>query len=384
MFKSLPMLYGVSRVGKVKQWQAAVQGNPDGTATIIIMSGYVGGKIREIPKVVRKGKNIGKANETTPFDQAVSQIESAWNGKRDQNYELEQMDPDGDYIPRLMLPQLAKGVRKGKIVFPCFMQPKFNGVCNLAETCVQSPAFPNVIQHHSRGGHLFETLAHLDKWILANEWNVPVHGELYVHGWSLQKIGSYTKKIKPDQHLLEYWLYDLADPSMPFKDRISLLMIGVTQLDQMARDEGVVSPIKFAPTIMVHSYEEAKQWHDKWVQEGYEGGMLKNAEGRYLFQYNSNDLEKVKDYEDAEFEIIGGKEGTGTDEGCIVYRCRTVEGEEFDVRPRGTVEDRRQMLIDLPNDLGKPLTVRFAEYSDDGVPLQPVGVPEGEAVRDYE
>jgi hypothetical protein len=30
------------------------------------------------------------------------------------------------------------------------------------------------------------------------------------------------------------------------------------------------------------------------------------------------------------------------------------------------------------------LTVRFAEFSDEGVPLQPVGVPEAEAVRDYE
>ena len=39
MFKSLPTLYGISRVGKVKQWQAAVQGNDDGTATIIIKSG---------------------------------------------------------------------------------------------------------------------------------------------------------------------------------------------------------------------------------------------------------------------------------------------------------------------------------------------------------
>ena len=82
MFKSLPMLYGVSRIGKVKQWQPAVQGNEDGTATIIIHSGYVGGKIREIPKLIKKGKNIGKSNETTPFNQAVSEIESKWNGKR--------------------------------------------------------------------------------------------------------------------------------------------------------------------------------------------------------------------------------------------------------------------------------------------------------------
>jgi len=378
MLKSLPMLYGVSRVGKVKQWQAAVQGNDDGTATIIIKSGYVGQKITERPKVVRKGKNIGKANETTPFEQAVSQIESQWNKKRDQNYELEQMDPD-NYTPRLMLPQLAKGNKKGKIVFPAYIQPKLNGVCNLAEQQPNPLINDITVLHHSRGGHLFETLAHLDPWIKELNAPGPTHGELYVHGWSLQKIGSYTKKLKEDQHLLEYWLYDIANLHMPFTDRIQWLEQHIYDLHSIGN-----CPIRFTPTSIVNNYEEAKIFHDKCVQDGYEGAMLKNMNGMYIFQYNSNDVEKVKEFEDDEFEIIGGKEGTGTDEGCVIYRCITESGGEFDVRPRGTVEDRKQMLIDLPNDIGKMLTVRFAEYSEDRIPQQPVGIPEGEAIRDYE
>jgi len=147
---------------------------------------------------------------------------------------------------------------------------------------------------------------------------------------------------------------------------------------------GPDSPIKFTPTVIVVNYAEAKAYHDTCVQNGFEGGMLKNADGIYMFQYNSDDIEKVKEFEDAEFEIIGGKEGTGTDTGCIIYRCITESGREFDARPRGTVEDRQQMFIDLPNVIGKKLIVRFAEYSEDGIPLQPVGIPEAEAIRDYE
>ncbi len=147
---------------------------------------------------------------------------------------------------------------------------------------------------------------------------------------------------------------------------------------------GPDSPVKLTPTISVSSYEEAKTQHDKWVEMGFEGGMLKNKNGIYMFQYNSNDIEKVKEFEDEEFEIVGGKEGVGTDTGCVIYRCKTDEGKEFDARPRGTVEDRQQMFLDLPNDIGKKLTVRFAEWSDDMIPQQPVGVPEAEAVRDYE
>ncbi len=374
MIRKLPILFGVSRVGKVKQWQAKAVRHENGTASIIIESGYVGGKIREIPKLIKKGKNIGKANETSPFEQAESEIISQWKGKRDQNYEPDQMDPN-NYTPRLMLPQLAKGSRKGKIVFPAFIQPKFNGVCNLAEIYnLQS------ILHHSRGGNLFETLAHLDEWLYELAAPAPTHGELYVHGWSLQKIGSYTKKIKPDQHLLEYWLYDLAWIGPPFEERMAWLDEMVPKLYKVRDD----CPIKLSPTFLVNNYDEAKFYHDRCVQNGYEGAMLKNKAGIYMFQYNSNDLEKVKDYEDDEFEIIGGKEGTGADEGCVIYRCKTESGGEFDARPRGTQEDRRLMFINLPNDIGKKLTVRYAELSDDGIPLQPVGVPEAEAVRDYE
>jgi DNA ligase-1 len=366
-----PILYGLSRIGKVKQWKTKVVAHDNGMASIIVYSGYVGGKIREMPKLIKKGKNIGKANETSPFEQAVSEAQSKWTGKRFENYELDMIDPD-NYTPRLMLPQLAKGVGKGKIVYPAFIQPKFNGICNLAEN-----AYPTVL-HHSRGGHLFETLEHLNPWLLRLDSPAPTHGELYVHGWSLQTIGGYTKKIRPDQHLLEYWLYDLAWIGPEFEERMGWLVEKVSEL-------GSDCPIKLSPTFVVNDYVEAKFYHDQFVQQGYEGGMLKNKAGIYLFQHNSNDLEKVKDYQDSEFEIIGGKEGTGTDTGCIIYRCITESGGEFDARPRGTVENRKEMLINLPNDIGKMLTVRYAELSDDGIPLQPVGIPaEAEAVRDYE
>ena len=379
----LPMLYGISRVGKVKQWQAKVELDGFSRPTIIIESGYVGGKIQSKPKVVTKGKNIGKANETTPFEQAVSQIESQWKAKMFENYEPHMLDPD-NYIPRLMLPQLAKGVGKGKIVYPAYIQPKFNGICNLAEPPMVPPKYSpaqNLILHHSRGGHLFETLAHLDQWIHKLNSPSPVHGELYVHGWSLQKIGAYTKKIRPDQHLLEYWLYDMAWMGPVFKDRIVWLDERLTLIHRNFPE----CPVKMSPMAIVNNYDEAKAYQAQCVQNGYEGAMLKNTNGMYMFQYNSNDLEKVKDYVDSEFEIIGGKEGTGTDVGCVIYRCITESGGEFDSRPRGTVEDRKQMLINLPNDFGNPLTVRYAELSDDGIPLQPVGIPaEAEAVRDYE
>jgi DNA ligase-1 len=374
----VPILYGMSKNGKVKQWQAKVVMNENRTATIIIESGYVDGKIQEKPKLIKKGKNIGKVNETTPFEQAVSESKSKWNAKRDDNYEPEQMNPN-NYIPRLMLPQCAMKPGAGKIVYPAYIQPKLNGVCNLAELCPDSK-FNYTLHHHTRGGHLFETLQHLDEWLLRLDAPAPVHGELYKHGWSLQKIGSYTKKIKTDQHLLEYWLYDIGWLEVTFKYRIRWLQFHIGELNKFFPE----CPIKFVPTKIVNDPIEAKLVHDTFVQQGFEGAMLRNVNGMYMYQFNSDDLVKMKSFQDDEFEIVGGKEGTGTDEGCIIYRCITESGSEFDTRPRGTVENRKQMFIDLPNAIGKMLTVRYAELSEDGIPLQPVGIPEAEAIRDYE
>jgi len=49
-------------------------------------------------------------------------------------------------------------------------------------------------------------------------------------------------------------------------------------------------------------------------------------------------------------------------------------------RPRGTVERRQEMFDGLHRLIGKLLTVRYQELSEDGIPIFPVGV----AVRDYE
>ena len=153
----------------------------------------------------------------------------------------------------------------------------------------------------------------------------------------------------------------------------------------MNREHPDYCPIKITPTRTVESYEEAKLCHDSHVVNGFEGAVLKNKNGIYLYQHRSKDTEKMKDFKAEEFKIIGGKEGVGSDAGCVIYRCITEDGKEFSARPKGSVEDRRQMLEELPQSIGEMLTVRFAEYSDDGVPQHTVGIPvEAEAVRDYE
>ena len=58
----------------------------------------------------------------------------------------------------------------------------------------------------------------------------------------------------------------------------------------------------------------------------------------------------------------------------------TINNKLFDVRPKGTLEERKEMLLNGESYLNKNLTVKFFELTDRGVPRFPVGI----SLRDYE
>jgi DNA ligase-1 len=137
--------------------------------------------------------------------------------------------------------------------------------------------------------------------------------------------------------------------------------------------------IKNVPTFKVNSKEQAMEYYQRFMNEGYEGIMFRNEGASYLPQYRSKDLQKYKEFQDDEFEIVGGKEADGEDRGTIIFECKSERGT-FWVRPRGSREYRKRLLADLANLTGKNLTVRYQNLTEYGEPRFPVGI----TVRDYE
>ena len=88
----------------------------------------------------------------------------------------------------------------------------------------------------------------------------------------------------------------------------------------------------------------------------------------------------MKTFLDGEYRIVDYLEGTGNEAGCVIWGCETPDGQTFRVRPRGTQEDRKVLFQNGNDYIGKMLTVRYQELTDEGVPRFPVGI----AIRDYE
>jgi DNA ligase-1 len=267
------------------------------------------------------------------------------------------------------LPMLAHEYHKrGKgFPFPCFTQPKLDGT-----RCVGIPG---------RGlfSRLRKTIPHMEH-IIAELNRLPAHlildGELYTNELTFQEIVGLVKRetLKDGdlekQQKIKYHVYDLIQGDSYEQRHRGLQALFASHSFQH---------LVLVSTFHCGSEEEMKEQHARFVADGYEGIMLRNPAGVYK-NVRSVDLLKYKEFFDDEYEVVGFKEGEGAEKGCVLWTCKTEKGATFHCRPRGTREDRTELFQKGASYIGKKLTVRFQELTDDGIPRFPVGI----AFRDYE
>jgi len=379
--KSFGPLYAKASTGKIKTWQAIAtsvcqkQGLDKGFLTT--RHGYIDGIITDSEKEI-KGKNLGKANQTTPYEQACAEAQSKMNKKMDEGYVLDQKELTGQV---LTLPMLAQKYieRKHKIIWPAFCQPKLNGVRCLAD---YDPTYL------SRKGKEYITLDHLDAQVqeLLNliGKDLLLDGEIFRHDWSFQEIIRAVKKYRPGvSEQLQYWVYDIVDTENGFRERNITLQEAFCKLHIKPVIRGAYKyygNLVLVPTFYCENEKEMMINHKIYTRDNFEGTIIRNTKGKYELKNRSIHLQKYKDFLDSEYTIVGGKEATGNDIGTVVFICETSSGKQFSVRPIGSREARRKWLTKINSIIGKQLIVRYQELSEDGVPIFPVGL----AIRDYE
>ena len=85
---SFPTLHGHAANGKIKVWSIQVT-EDNGCGVIQTIRGFLGGKMQINEKVISEGKNVGKKNETTPFQQATLESQSTWTKMKENGYYLQ-------------------------------------------------------------------------------------------------------------------------------------------------------------------------------------------------------------------------------------------------------------------------------------------------------
>ena len=105
--------------------------------------------------------------------------------------------------------------------------------------------------------------------------------------------------------------------------------------------------------------------HHKFVQEGYEGAMVKTIDAPYRFG-RSYDVMKVKEFHDVDLPIVGLEEGTGRHTGKLGAVKINYNGVIVKVGSGFSDEEREQVWNDRENFMGRIIEVRYQEVTPDG------------------
>lgn len=209
-------------------------------------------------------------------------------------------------------------------------------------------------------------------------------GELYKHGKSLQQISGAARLEKDTGGMdwLEFYLFDVMIPDMKFEDRLDIIHQIQEELNlsfdpNREWKEGELR-IQVVPHEKVTGWANIKKLHDKYVSEGWEGLVIRDPNKCYKFGGRGSEMIKIKEYNDAEFKIVGYSEGLRPED--MVFICETADGLKFEAKPMGSRELKYEYIDNMDNIIGRMATVKYFYLSDSGVPLQPVL----KCIRDYD
>ena len=364
---STAVLQAFTRTGKLKFWQGHVlvrdqdwftqtsywQSKKDGTLAEIQWSA---------PYQVEV-KNAGRTNEVLPEQQALLEVQRDYQKQLDRGYALVGEEPD-------VFPQAMKAARYSEsghhVTCPAFMQPKLNGQ--------RMQRQPDVAWSRGNKEILKECVAHIQAELTHLPPGLPLDGELMLPGNQLlQATMAAIKEFKPDiTPTLIYWVYDLADLDKPFSERYQALK-------QLLPQD--LPHIRLTPTVTIKSTEEIVPLHRAWVAEGYEGSMVRFDYGGYEPGHRSVQLQKIKDYQDSEFEVLDIIEGKGNAAGAAIFVCKANDTRTFKCVPEcadhGGMQHRRELYANRAKILSQKcyLTVKYQELSAAGVPIgNPTGI----------
>lgn len=355
-------------------------GIQSGEATITLQYGTLNGKKTITNKVVH-GVNVGRANETSPLEQAKKEAEAEWLLKLKQGYKerLEDISPLITDINEILKPMKAQPFSEDKLIkkigFPCIQQPKLNGlraVLRWEDDYTEGEGiFKITISRavlRSKEGieywmpHITNNLN--KEFFITDDGQVAYDGELYKHGWKLNKIKS-SCPFKKDGKVYEasgnpkeihFQSFDLSIPEVSQVSRINYLKTSIT---------GNIDNIVPVFSIIVNSLEEATIWHNKFLNSGYEGSMFRNLDAYYEFGKRPVTMMKWKTKKNTECQILDIK--LKEDTGNRTYICFVLKNDindaEFESVPYGNESQRQEYLQNKHLYIGKLATVEFYERS---------------------
>ena len=236
----------------------------------------------------------------------------------------------------------------GKVSFPVFVEPKIDGVRCLIKNKIAK----------SRTGKVFQNMdliiSQLDPKFI---WD----GELYIKDSSFAQVSGLLRQkcaLKSKVEKLEFHVFDVKINKL-YSERRQIITENIIESKN----------IKIVSSFIVNSEKEILEFHKLFTSQNYEGTVIKQKDNVYTYG-RSDQVQKLKDTFDSEFEIIGF---TPDENGLVVWVCEN-DNIPFSVRPKGTDSERKTFYQNGKDYIGKYLTVQYKEIGSGNVPREPIGL----------
>lgn len=357
-------LYKRGSKGEVRVWRMEEGLTEDGRGAHRVVSGIKDGTMTESGWTITEPKNVGRSNATTSVEQARSEILNTYKIKSERGYFADVSEIDN--VP-FTKPMLAVDIdkRRGKfaVVDGVYAQPKLDGIRCIARadglwTRTGKPitALPHVVD-------MLAPLFEIDP-------DLELDGELYNHELrdDFNTITSIVRKAKPSEDdiakakiAIQYHVYDMPSHDAVFENRHYLLREYVDHIGDPT--------LQLVLTAFVDAEDELDRLYGEWLEQGYEGQMIRLNEAYQ--NKRSNFLMKRKDFLSEEFPVEAVHEGVGNWMGYVKrFTFRLPDGRLCGAGVRGT----RAALKELLDDGRTPdwATVRYFTPTPDGMPRFPV------------
>jgi DNA ligase-1 len=187
------------------------------------------------------------------------------------------------------------------------------------------------------------------EWFVESLPTIAMEGELWIGRQQFDRVSSIVRQHKAadsDWRSVRFYLFDLPQYPGDFEQRRSVLEEWVRTIHE--------PHIKVVNILPFKSKEALEQRLLSWTKKGAEGIMLYRGAGLYQAK-RTDDLLKLKSYEDAEARVIDILPGRGKYEGMLgSLLVESSDGLRFRVGSGFTDAERL-----TPPEIGSIITYRF-------------------------
>lgn len=351
----LPTLYSRTSLGQTQEWTIEIDGPSYRTH-----EGIVGGQITTSSWTKCQGKNKGRANETSPEEQSEREARAKHKKKIEKGYfeDISKIDEETFFEPMLAHKWKDYG---DEVKWPAMSQPKLDGSRFITRS---SGGFSRTGKPVVSAPHILEVLEGLFK----KYPNLVLDGELYNHDlkYDFNRLMSLARQTKPttadleaSRKELEYWVYDCdLRGNETFEERYFFLK----------SLKGLPLCVRIVQTLVVHNQQELDKLYEQYLEEGYEGQMIRVPDSLYDHK-RSKSLLKRKEFVDQEFQLVDLEEGRGNRAGMAARAVlKTEAGVLFEAGMIGSHEYCVELLKNKAKYIGKMATVQFQNMTPDGKP----------------